>query len=89
MTQTTAKTDKVIITCAVTGAIHTPSMSQYLPVTATEIAHEAIAAAEAGAALCGFFNRFNDVLQIDMESGVLQDLLSSGASESLLPAAHD
>lgn len=37
-------------------------------------------------ALCGFFNRFNDVLQIDMESGVLQDLMSSGASESMLPA---
>jgi len=38
--------------------------------------------------LCGFFNRFNDVLQIDMESGVLQDLLSSGAAESMLPAGH-
>lgn len=36
-------------------------------------------------ALCGFFNRFNDVLQIDMEGGVLQDLLSSGARESMLP----
>jgi len=41
----------VIITCAVTGAIHTPSMSPHLPVTATEIAAEAIAAAEAGAAI--------------------------------------
>ncbi len=42
---------KVIITCAVTGAIHTPSMSPYLPVTPTEIADAAIEAAEAGAAL--------------------------------------
>jgi uncharacterized protein (DUF849 family) len=42
---------KVIITCAVTGAIHTPSMSQYLPVTASEIADAAIGAAEAGAAI--------------------------------------
>ncbi|KAF0228345.1 MAG: hypothetical protein FD175_2126 [Beijerinckiaceae bacterium] len=42
---------KVIITCAVTGAIHTPSMSPYLPVTASEIAEAAIGAAEAGAAL--------------------------------------
>ena len=41
----------VIITCAVTGAIHTPSMSPHLPVTAGEIAAEAIAAAEAGAAI--------------------------------------
>ncbi|MBU2960235.1 3-keto-5-aminohexanoate cleavage protein [Citreicella sp. C3M06] len=42
---------KVIITCAVTGAIHTPSMSEYLPVTASEIAEAAIGAAEAGAAV--------------------------------------
>ncbi len=40
---------KVIITCAPTGAIHTPSMSPYLPVTPDEIAAAAIAAAEAGA----------------------------------------
>src|SRR4051812_6553949 len=42
---------KVIITCAVTGAIHTPSMSPYLPVTPEEIADAAVAAAEAGAAI--------------------------------------
>ena len=42
---------KVIITCAVTGAIHTPSMSPHLPVTPEEIAEAAIAAAEAGAAI--------------------------------------
>lgn len=42
---------KVIITCAVTGAIHTPTMSSYLPVTPSEIAEGAIAAAESGAAI--------------------------------------
>ena len=42
---------KVIITCAPTGAIHTPSMSPHLPVTPDEIAEAAIAAAEAGAAV--------------------------------------
>jgi uncharacterized protein (DUF849 family) len=42
---------KVIITCAVTGSIHTPSMSRHLPVTAEEIADAAIGAAEAGAAI--------------------------------------
>jgi uncharacterized protein (DUF849 family) len=42
---------KVIITCAVTGSIHTPSMSPYLPITPDEIAEQAIAAAEAGAAI--------------------------------------
>jgi uncharacterized protein (DUF849 family) len=40
-----------MITCAVTGAIHTPSMSPHLPITAAEIAEAAIGAAEAGAAL--------------------------------------
>jgi len=42
---------KVIITCAVTGSIHTPSMSPHLPVTGQEIADAAIGAAEAGAAI--------------------------------------
>lgn len=44
-----AKSRKVIITCAVTGGIHTPSMSPHLPATADSIAADAIAAAEAGA----------------------------------------
>jgi uncharacterized protein (DUF849 family) len=42
---------KVIITCAVTGSIHTPSMSPHLPVTAEEIADAAVGAANAGAAI--------------------------------------
>lgn len=44
-------TDKVVITCAVTGAIHTPSMSPYLPITPEEITADALGAAEAGAAI--------------------------------------
>jgi uncharacterized protein (DUF849 family) len=46
-----ARGKKVIITCAVTGSIHTPSMSPHLPVTAQEIADAAIGAAEAGASI--------------------------------------
>ncbi len=42
---------KVIVTCAVTGAIHTPSMSKYLPVTPDEIIQDALGAAEAGASI--------------------------------------
>jgi uncharacterized protein (DUF849 family) len=42
---------KTIITCAVTGSIHTPSMSPHLPITAQDIAEAAIGAAEAGAAI--------------------------------------
>lgn len=42
---------KVIITCAITGSIHTPSMSPHLPVTPQQIANEAVAATKAGAAI--------------------------------------
>ena len=42
---------KVVITCAVTGSIHTPTMSPHLPISATDIADAAIGAAEAGAAI--------------------------------------
>jgi uncharacterized protein (DUF849 family) len=45
------RSNKVIITCAITGSIHTPSMTPYLPITPDQIASEAIAAAEAGAAM--------------------------------------
>lgn len=46
-----AKRDKVIITCAVTGSIHTPTMSPYIPITPDEVAADSIAAAEAGASI--------------------------------------
>ena len=42
---------KAIITCAITGSIHTPSMSPHLPVTPSDIAAQAVGAAEAGAAI--------------------------------------
>ncbi|CTQ65058.1 3-keto-5-aminohexanoate cleavage protein [Roseibium alexandrii] len=44
-------TDKILITCAITGSIHTPTMSPHLPVTADDIADQAIGAAHAGAAI--------------------------------------
>ena len=46
-----ARARKVIVTCAVTGSIHTPSMSPHLPVTPQEIAEAAIGAAKAGASV--------------------------------------
>lgn len=46
-----AAKNKVIITCAITGAIHTPTMSPHLPITPEQIADSAIGAAEAGAAI--------------------------------------
>src|SRR6201997_5594588 len=42
---------KVVITCAVRGSIHTPTMSPYLPLPPDEVARDAVAAAEAGAAI--------------------------------------
>jgi len=45
------KKSKAIITCAITGSIHTPSMSPYLPVTPDDIATQAVAAAKAGASI--------------------------------------
>jgi uncharacterized protein (DUF849 family) len=52
--------DKVIITCAVTGSIHTPSMSPHLPITPDEIAWHAIEAAEAGASILHLHARHPD-----------------------------
>ncbi len=46
-----AKQSKVIISCAITGAIHTPTMSDHLPITPDEIAEASIGAAEAGASI--------------------------------------
>jgi uncharacterized protein (DUF849 family) len=45
------KSRKVIISCAITGSVHTPSMSEYLPITPSQIVDSAVEAAEAGAAI--------------------------------------
>lgn len=54
--------DRVIITCAVTGVIHTPSMSEYPPLTPGEIAEQAIEAPEAGAAILHLHARMSRTL---------------------------
>lgn len=58
---------KIIITCAVTGSIHTPSMSPYLPVTAEEITDHAVGAAEAGASILHLHARDPDTGQPSAE----------------------
>ena len=45
------KQKKIVITCAITGAIHTPTMSDALPITYDDIARQSIAASEAGASI--------------------------------------
>ena len=88
-----AKSNKVIITCAITGSIHTPTMSPHLPVTAEEIADAAIEAAEAGAAIVHLHARdpktgkpdqsveaFAPFLQvIKQRSGVVVNITTGGA----------
>ena len=88
-----AKSNKVIITCAITGSIHTPSMSPHLPVTAEEIADAAVGAAEAGAAIVHLhardpetgkpdqsLERFSPFLKvIKQRSGVVINITTGGA----------
>jgi len=85
---------KVIITCAVTGSIHTPSMSPHLPVTPAQIAKAAIGAAQAGAAIVHLHARnpkdgspsqdpalFHEFLpQIAVASDVVINLTTGGAA---------
>jgi len=65
----------VIITCAPTGGIHTPTMSEYLPVTPTEIAKASIDAAEAGAAIIHLHARNPDTGKPDPRPELFQDFL--------------
>jgi len=89
---------KVIITCAVTGAIHTPTMSPYLPISGEEIAQAAIGAAEAGAAMVHLHARKLDdgapsqdpklfeafLPRIKAESNVVINITTGGAPTMLV-----
>jgi uncharacterized protein (DUF849 family) len=66
---------KVIVTCAITGAIHTPSMSPYLPVTQEEIAQAAIEAVEAGAAIVHLHARNPETGQPDQRPAAFMPIL--------------
>lgn len=66
---------KVIITCAVTGGIHTPSMSPYLPITPSEIAEAAIGAREAGAAIVHLHARNPETGQPDQSPEAYEHFL--------------
>ena len=66
---------KVVITCAVTGSIHTPSMTPYLPITPAEIAEGAIGAAEAGASILHLHARKLDTGQPTPDPAVFMEFL--------------
>ena len=74
------RSDKVIISCAITGSIHTPSMSPYLPVRAEDIAAQAIGAAAAGAAILHLHAR---------EAGSGRPTQSIAEYEKFLPVIRD
>ena len=69
------ETRKVIITCAVTGSIHTPSMSPHLPMTPHEIAEAAVSAAEAGAAIIHLHSRKEENGQPDQSVEAYANIL--------------
>ena len=69
--------NKVIITCAVTGAIHTPSMSPHLPVTPEEIADAAVGAGEAGAAIIHLHARDPETGKPDQRPEAFEPFLKS------------
>jgi uncharacterized protein (DUF849 family) len=66
---------KVIISCAITGSIHTPSMSPHLPVTPAEIAEQAIGAAKAGAAIVHLHARDPEDGRPTQDPGVFRQFL--------------
>jgi uncharacterized protein (DUF849 family) len=65
----------VIITCAPTGGIHTPTMSEHLPITPTEIAKASIDAAEAGAAIIHLHARNPETGKPDPRPELFQEFL--------------
>jgi uncharacterized protein (DUF849 family) len=69
------RANKVIITCAVTGSIHTPSMSPHLPITPEQIAAEAIAAAKAGASMIHLHARDPSTGRPDQSPALFQQFL--------------
>ena len=74
--------DRVIITCAVTGAIHTPTMSPHLPVTPEEIADECIAASEAGASIVHVHVRDPETGEPITDLDLFEDVASTVQSET-------
>ncbi len=77
--------NKVIISCAVTGAIHTPSMSPHLPITPEEIARSSIEAAEAGAAIIHLHARDPETGAPDARSGCVHALPADHQAEHAMP----
>lgn len=68
--------EKVIITAAITGGIHTPSMSEYLPITPKQIADEAVKAYEAGAAVAHIHARIPETGHPTPDLNIYQEIIT-------------
>ena len=66
---------KVILTAAITGAVHIPSMSPYLPITPQQIIDEAVAAHEAGAAVVHLHTRNPETGQPTGDPGLMKEVV--------------
>ena len=73
---------KIIVTCAITGGIHTPSMSPYLPITPKQIEDEAVAAAEAGASIVHLHARDPDNGRPSQDPALFRQFLPQIAQRS-------
>jgi uncharacterized protein (DUF849 family) len=69
--------DKVIITAAITGSIHTPTMSPHLPITPQQIADEAVKAYQAGAAVCHIHARNPETGRPSPDLDLFNEILTS------------
>jgi uncharacterized protein (DUF849 family) len=69
--------DKIIITAAITGSIHTPTMSPYLPITPAQIADHAVQAYEAGAAVCHIHARNPETGQPSSDVKIIKEIITS------------
>ena len=68
--------EKVVVTAAITGSIHTPTMSDYLPLTPKQIADEAVRAYEAGAAVCHIHARNPDTGMPDPDLNLMKEIIT-------------
>ena len=80
--KTNSDRNRVIITCAITGATHTPTMSEYLPITPDQIIEHAIGAAKAGAAVIHLHARDPETHRPTADLGIWQHILRSIRAET-------
>ena len=69
--------EKAVVTAAITGSIHTPSMSKYLPITPKQIADDAVRAYEAGAAVCHIHARDPETGRPTPDINLIREIITS------------